>query len=137
MMRLIEVIEGDETSEGPMQAATNFAQALRKTVVRCGGVPGFVNRILTAAMSEVWKATEEEELSIEDVDRVIKDSGATPMSPYFLSDLLGLDTVLHVAEHLHSESYGSERFRLGEDEGGSSRPATSARRPGKGFYEHG
>ena len=48
-----------------MQAATSFAQALRKTV-RCGEVPGFVvNRILTAAMSEVWKATEEED-SIED-----------------------------------------------------------------------
>ncbi len=48
MMRLIEVIEGDETSEETMQAATGFAQALRKTAIRCGEVPGFVvNRILT------------------------------------------------------------------------------------------
>src|ERR687897_3307102 len=71
MMRLIEVIVGDETSDETMQAATSFAQALRKTAIRCGEVPGFVvNRILTAAMSEVWKAVEEEELSTEDVDRV-------------------------------------------------------------------
>ena len=108
-----------------MQAATSFAQALRKTAVRCGEVPGFVvNRILTAAMSEVWKATEEEELSIEDVDRVIKDSGATPMGPYFLTDLLGLDTVLHVAEHLHRVVWERALPRLGEDEG-----ARRGRRP--------
>ncbi len=36
MMRLIEVIEGEETSEETLQAATNFAQAIRKTAIRCG-----------------------------------------------------------------------------------------------------
>ena len=137
MMRLVEVIEGDETSEETMQAATSFAQALRKTVVRCGEVPGFVvNRILTAAMSEVWKATEDEGLSIEDVDRVIKDSGATPMGPYFLTDLLGLDTVLHVAEHLH-ESYGSERFHVSAKMKELVAAGDLGQKTGKGFYEHG
>jgi 3-hydroxyacyl-CoA dehydrogenase len=137
MMRLVEVIEGDETSEETMQAATSFAQALRKTAVRCGEVPGFVvNRILTAAMSEVWKATEEVDLSIEDVDRVIKDSGATPMGPYFLTDLLGLDTVLHVAEHLH-ESYGSERFHVSAKMKELVAAGNLGQKTGKGFYEHG
>src|SRR6185312_15916318 len=42
------------------------------------------------------------------VDKKIQESGTVPMGPYFLTDLLGLDTVLHVAEHLH-DSYG-ERF---------------------------
>src|SRR5687768_7369167 len=55
MMRLIEVIEGEETSEETMQPAANFAQAIRKTAVRCGEVPGFVvNRILISSASEVW-----------------------------------------------------------------------------------
>ena len=109
MMRLIEVIEGEETSDETMSTAVNFAQAIRKTAIRCGEVPGFVvNRILNAAVSEVWRVTEEEGLEIEEVDRVIKDSGTVPMGPFFLTDLLGLDTVLHVAEHL-SASYG-ERF---------------------------
>jgi 3-hydroxyacyl-CoA dehydrogenase len=137
MMRLIEVIEGDETSEETMQTATSFAQALRKTAVRCGEVPGFVvNRILTSAMSEVWKATEEEELSTEDVDKVIKDSGATPMGPYYLSDLLGLDTVLHVAEHLH-ESYGSERFHVSARMKELVAAGDLGQKTGRGFYEHG
>jgi 3-hydroxyacyl-CoA dehydrogenase len=137
MMRLIEVIEGDETSEETMQAAAGFAQALRKTPVRCGEVPGFVvNRILTSAMSEVWRATEEGDLSVEEVDKAIKDSGATPMGPYFLTDLLGLDTVLHVAEHLH-ESYGSERFHVSAKMKELVAAGDLGQKTGKGFYEHG
>src|ERR687893_3130993 len=76
MMRLIEVIEGDDTSDETLQAAANFAQAIRKTAVRCGEVPGFVvNRILLSAMSEVWRATEEEDLDVKDVDKAIQESG--------------------------------------------------------------
>jgi 3-hydroxyacyl-CoA dehydrogenase len=137
MMRLIEVIEADETSEETLQTATSFAQTLRKTAVRCGEVPGFVvNRILTSAMAEVWKATEEGELSTEEVDKVIKDSGAAPMGPYFLSDLLGLDTVLHVAEHLH-ESYGSERFYVSAKMQELVAAGDLGQKTGRGFYEHG
>src|SRR5687767_1728176 len=95
IMRLIEVIEGEETSEETLQGAANFAQAIRKQPIRCGEAPGFVvNRILNSAVSEIWRVTDEEGLEVEEVDRVIKDSGTAPMGPYFLTDLLGLDTVL-------------------------------------------
>jgi 3-hydroxyacyl-CoA dehydrogenase len=137
MMRLIEVIEADETSEETLQSATSFAQALRKTAIRCGEVPGFVvNRILTSAMSEVWKATEDGELAIEEVDNALKDAGAAPMGPYFLTDLLGLDTVLHVAEHLH-ESYGSERFHVSAKMQELVAAGDLGQKTGRGFYEHG
>src|SRR3954454_9452594 len=54
MMRLIEVIEGEDTSDETVHAAANFAQQIRKTAIRCGEVPGFVvNRILNSAVSEV------------------------------------------------------------------------------------
>jgi 3-hydroxyacyl-CoA dehydrogenase len=137
MMRLIEVVEGDETSEETMLAAVGFAQALRKTPVRCGEVPGFVvNRILTSAMSEVWKATEEGDLSVEEVDKAIKDAGSSPMGPYFLTDLLGLDTVLHVAEHLR-DSYGSERFHVSAKLKELVASGDLGQKTGRGFYEHG
>src|SRR5688572_9541283 len=72
MMRLIEVIEGEETSDETLQAAANFAQAIRKTAIRCGEVPGFVvNLILNSSVSEVWRVTEEEGLDIEEVDKAI------------------------------------------------------------------
>src|SRR5947208_4931917 len=98
MMRLIEVVEGDETSEDTMQSAANFAQAIRKQPIRCGEAPGFVvNRILNSWVSEVWRVQDEEGIDPKDIDKVIQESKASPMGPFFLADMLGLDTVLHVA----------------------------------------
>src|ERR671911_512758 len=55
-MRLIEIVEGEETSQATLQAAANFAQAIRKTPVRCAECPGFlVNRILASTASEIWR----------------------------------------------------------------------------------
>jgi 3-hydroxyacyl-CoA dehydrogenase len=136
MMRLIEVIEGEETSDETLQAAANFAQAIRKTPIRCGEVPGFVvNRILNSAVSEVWRVTEEEGLDPHEVDNVIKDSGTVPMGPFFLTDLLGLDTVLHVAEHLR-ESYG-DRFYVSPKMKELVEAGNLGQKTRKGFYEHG
>src|SRR5687768_17420186 len=136
MMRLIEVIEGEESSEETIQAAANFAQQIRKTAIRCGEVPGFVvNRILNSAASEVWRVTEEEGLDPQEVDKIVKDSGAAPMGPYFLTDLLGLDTVLHVAEHLR-DSYG-DRFYVSPKMKELVEAGNLGQKTGKGFYEHG
>jgi len=135
MMRLIEVIEGDETSEETLQATTNFAQQIRKTAIRCGEGPGFVvNRILNSAVSEIWKVTHEEGLDVKEVDKVIQESGAAPMGPFFLTDLLGLDTVLHVAEHLN-ESYG-DRFFVSPAMKELVAAGNLGQKTGKGFYEH-
>ncbi|MET0835497.1 MAG: 3-hydroxyacyl-CoA dehydrogenase family protein [Thermoleophilaceae bacterium] len=136
MMRLIEVVEGEETSEETLQAAANFAQAIRKSAVRCGEVPGFVvNRILTSSASEVWRATEEGVLDPHEVDNVVKDSGTIPMGPFFLADLSGLDIALHTAEHLR-DSYG-ERFYVMSRMKGLVEAGDLGQKTGKGFYEHG
>jgi 3-hydroxyacyl-CoA dehydrogenase len=114
----------------------NFAQQIRKQPIRCGEVPGFVvNRILNSAISEVWRVQHEEDLDVKEIDKTVSESGTAPMGPFYLSDLLGLDTVLHVAEHLH-ESYG-DRFYVSPamkelvDEG------NLGAKTGKGFYDHG
>jgi enoyl-CoA hydratase/3-hydroxyacyl-CoA dehydrogenase len=109
VMPLIEVVEGDDTSAETVGAAVNFAQAIRKQPITCAEVPGFVvNRILNSGISEVWREQEEKGLSIKRIDEGVGAAGVVAMGPYFLVNLLGLDTVLHVAEHLH-ESYG-DRF---------------------------
>jgi len=136
VMRLIEVVEGDETSSETAQVAANFVQQIRKTAIRCDEVPGFVvNRILNSAVSEIWRVTEEEDLDVKEVDKVVSESGAAPMGPFFLSDLLGLDTVLHVAEHLH-ESYG-DRFFVSTKMQELVNAGNLGLKTGKGFYEHG
>ncbi|MFN2617071.1 MAG: 3-hydroxyacyl-CoA dehydrogenase family protein [Thermoleophilaceae bacterium] len=136
VMRLIEVIEGEETSAGTVQTAANLAQRIRKTPIRCGEAPGFVvNRILNSSVSEVWRVTEEEDLDVEEVDKLVQESKAAPMGPYFLTDLLGLDTALHVAEHLQ-RSYG-ERFFVSQRMRELVEAGHLGQKTGKGFYEHG
>ena len=69
VMRLIEVVEGDDTEAETLQAAVAFAQTIRKMPITCAEVPGFVvNRILNSALSEVWRMQEEQGLSIKQID---------------------------------------------------------------------
>jgi 3-hydroxyacyl-CoA dehydrogenase len=136
MMRLIEVIEGEETSPETVQAAANFAQQIRKTPIKCGEAPGFVvNRILNSSVSEIWKVQEEEGIDVKEIDKVVQESKTVPMGPFFLTDLLGLDTVLHVAEHL-KESYG-DRFYVHSGMKELVEAGDLGQKTGKGFYEHG
>jgi 3-hydroxyacyl-CoA dehydrogenase len=136
VMRLIEVVEGEETSEETLRTASTFAQSVRKTAIRCGEAPGFVvNRILNSSVSEIWRVTQEEGLDVKDVDKLVQESKAAPMGPFFLSDLLGLDTVVHVAEHLR-ESYG-DRFFVSSRMKELVEAGDLGQKTGKGFYEHG
>ena len=106
VMPLVEVIVGEDTSAETATASYNFAQAIKKQPIICGEVPGFVvNRILMATIGEIWRSQEEQGLSLKAIDEAIAAAAVAPVPPFFLSDLLGLDTVLHVAEHL-SDSYG-------------------------------
>ena len=136
VMRLIEVIEGDDTSPETAQAAAGFAQRIRKMPIRCAEGPGFVvNRILNSGVSELWRVQEEEGIDVKEVDRVISESKAAPMGPFFLTDLLGLDTVLHVAEYLH-DCYG-DRFYVHQGMRELVQAGNLGAKTGKGFYEHG
>ena len=138
VMPLIEVVQGDDTSPETVQAAVNFAQAIKKQPITCAEDPGFVvNRILTSSLSEIFRAQEEGGLSIAAVDRVVNDAQASPMGPFFLIDLLGLDTVLHVGEFLE-EAYGPERIYVHR---GMQRLVAEgklgAKSGGSGFYADG
>jgi enoyl-CoA hydratase/3-hydroxyacyl-CoA dehydrogenase len=106
VMPLVEIIVGEDSSPETANASYNFAQAIKKQPIVCGEVPGFVvNRILMATIGEIWRAQEDQGLSLKAIDEAIAAAKVAPMGPFFLTDLLGLDTVLHVAEHLN-ESYG-------------------------------
>ena len=136
VMRLVEVIEGEHTSAEAVSVAMAFAQTLRKLPIRCGEVPGFVvNRVLNSAISEVWRLQEERGLSIQAVDRAISGGGVAPIGPFFLTDLLGLDTVHHVAQHLH-DSYG-DRFYVHRGMGELVAAGELGAKSGRGFYENG
>jgi len=136
VMRLIEIVEGDDTSEDTAQAAANFAMQVRKNPIRCGEEPGFVvNRVLNSAASEIWRHADESGRSPEEIDKEIAEAKVTPMGPFYLSDLLGLDTVLHVAEHLR-ESYG-DRFYVHPKMKELVEAGNLGQKSGQGYYKHG
>jgi 3-hydroxyacyl-CoA dehydrogenase len=135
LMRLVELVEGEETSEEAMQAALGFAMQIRKQPIRCLDAPGFVvNRVLGAGLSELWRAQAQDGLSFEELDTAVRDAKAAPMGPFQLADEIGLDTLLSVAEHLH-DSYG-ERFEVPRAIAERVAAGDLGKKSGKGFYEH-
>ena len=137
MMRLVEIVEGADTSAETMQTAMTFAQTIRKLPIACGEEPGFVvNRILNSAISEIWRFQEDNGLSIKAIDDAVSQARVAPMGPFFLTDLLGLDTVLHVAEHLQ-QSYGAQSFYVHQGMKALVEAGDLGAKTGKGFYDNG
>jgi 3-hydroxyacyl-CoA dehydrogenase len=135
-MRLIEVIEGEDTSAETAQAAANFAMAIRKTPVRCGECPGFVvNRILVSTASEIWRYQDETGIGVEQLDDFITKTANMPMGPFRVADMSGLDTVVKVARDMR-EAYGDRMYvHRGMEE--KLEAGELGAKTGKGFYEHG
>src|SRR5215813_6021037 len=80
VMPLVEVIASEDTTQETATAAYNFAQAIRKQPIVCGEVPGFVvNRILMATIGEIWRAQEEQGLSLKAIDEAIAEAKVAPM----------------------------------------------------------
>ncbi|MGZ5312069.1 MAG: 3-hydroxyacyl-CoA dehydrogenase/enoyl-CoA hydratase family protein [Solirubrobacterales bacterium] len=137
IMPLVEIISGEDTSRETITAAFNFAQAIKKQPITCGEVPGFVvNRILNSGVGEVWREQEEKGLSIKKIDEAIAGANVTPMGPFILIDMLGLDTVLHVAEYLN-ESYGDSFYVHQGMQKLVADGKLGAKSGGEGFYKDG
>ena len=137
VMPLVEVISGEDTSRDTVTTAFNFAQAIRKQGITCTEVPGFVvNRILNSAVSEVWRAQEEQGLSIKKIDEGVAEANVAPMGPFVLGDALGLDTILHVAEYL-KESYGDRFYVHKGMQKLVKEGKLGAKSGGEGFYKDG
>jgi len=108
-IRLVEVVEGEDTSADTVQAAAGFAQAIRKQPIRCAECPGFVvNRILTAAASEVWRHQDETGAEPEGLDEHITQAAGMAVGPFRAAEQTGLDTVVAMTRDLR-DAYG-DRF---------------------------
>jgi len=137
VMPLVEVVIGDETTSETVQSASNFAQAIGKQPITCGEVPGFVvNRILNSAVSEIWRAQEEQNLSIAKIDEGVGAANVAPMGPFILADMLGLDTVFHVAENLN-DAYGDSFYVHQGMKKLVSEGKLGAKTGGEGLYKDG
>ena len=136
IMKLVEIINGDGTSEATNQAVVEAAEKMGKTALSCNDAPGFVsNRILCPMINEAILTLQEGVAKPEAIDGIMKLGMNHPIGPLALSDLIGNDTVLHIMNVLH-EGFGTEKYAPAPlliqmvDEG------KLGRKSGQGFYTY-
>ncbi len=111
IMSLVEVVWGPETSDEARDAAVAFARRLGKEPIVVKDAPGFASSRLGVVLGmEAIRMVEEGVASPEDIDKAMELGYRHPMGPLKLTDLVGLDVRLGIAEYLH-ETLASDAFR--------------------------
>jgi 3-hydroxybutyryl-CoA dehydrogenase len=135
IMRLIEIVVGNETSEGTVDAVKNTGRQMRKEPIIVRDVPGFASSRLGVAIGlEAMRMLEQGVASAEDIDKAMELGYNHPMGPLKLTDLVGLDVRLNIAEYLHRE-LGSETFRPPEVLRRMVSEGKLGKKTGSGFYD--
>ena len=134
VMKLVEIVRGIATSDETHAAVRDLALKLGKTVITSKDAPGFlVNRILIPLLNEACFALEQGVGTAEDIDTGAKLGLNHPMGPLELADLIGLDTVLAIAEVLHGE-IGDPKYRPATLLRNMVAAGWLGRKTGRGFY---
>jgi len=135
IMRLVEVVVGRDTSATAVEAVRDVARQLRKEPIVVRDVPGFASSRLGVALGlEAMRMLEEGVADAKDIDTAMELGYNHPMGPLRLTDLVGLDVRLHIAEYLHAK-LGSEGFRPPDILRRMVAEGKLGRKTGEGFYK--
>jgi len=111
VMRLVEVIHGQETSDECLDAAAELMGAWGKTTVRCASTPGFiVNRVARPFYGEAQRMVEAGIADAATIDLAIREAGGFRMGPMELTDLIGQDVNLAVGTSVWEQTGRDERY---------------------------
>ncbi len=135
IMALVEVVRAEQTSEETLSLALAFAEAIGKEAVVVRDSPGFASSRLGIALGlEAIRMVEENVASPHDIDKAMELGYRHLMGPLRLTDLVGLDVRLGIAEYLH-ETLGSEAFRPPDLLRQMVAAGRLGKKSGRGFYE--
>jgi 3-hydroxybutyryl-CoA dehydrogenase len=105
VMKLVEVVKGPETTEDAIHAIVSISESAEKVPIIVNDGPGFfTTRFLNSWLMESYRMFESGVAGISEIDRMSKLAFGFPMGPFELSDFIGLDTMLHVAEYMYDET---------------------------------
>jgi len=136
LMKLVEIIRGQETSDATMRAIHACTESLDKTPVEASDYPGFVsNRVLMPMINEAVFCLMEGVATREGIDTVMKLGMNHPMGPLALADLIGLDVCLDILEVLH-EGIGDDKYRPCPLLRRYVAAGRLGKKSGKGFYDY-
>ncbi len=136
-MKLVEIVRAEQTSPATLAAARAAATRMGKEIVEVRDSPGFASSRLGIALAmEAIRMVEEGVASPADIDRAMELGYAHPMGPLKLTDLVGLDVRLAIAEYLDRE-LGGHRFHPPQLLRRLVRAGKLGRKTGEGFYKYG
>lgn len=136
IMKLVEIINGSDTSDEVNNAVVNAAEKMGKTALSCNDSPGFVsNRILCPMINEAILTLEEGVAEPEAIDGIMKLGMNHPIGPLALSDLIGNDTVLHIMNVLH-EGFEDDKYAPSQLLVKMVSEGKLGRKSGEGFYKY-
>jgi 3-hydroxybutyryl-CoA dehydrogenase len=135
IMRLVEIVVGLATSEETVEAVREVGQRMKKQPITVKDVPGFASSRLGVALGlEAMRMLEQGVASAPDIDAAMELGYNHPMGPLRLTDLVGLDVRLNIAEYLH-RALGSESFRPPEILRRMVNEGKLGKKSGEGFYK--
>jgi 3-hydroxybutyryl-CoA dehydrogenase len=134
VMSLLEVVRGERTSDATIETAVAVGRRFGKDPIVVRDSPGFATSRLGVLLGlEAIRMVEQGVASAEDIDKAMTLGYRHPMGPLRLTDLVGLDVRLAIAEHLHRE-LGSEAFRPPELMRRMVAEGKLGKKSGAGFY---
>jgi len=135
IMRLVEIVVGEKTSAETVNVVKGIGEKMRKEPIVVKDVPGFASSRLGVALGlEAMRMFEQGVASAQDIDTAMELGYNHPMGPLKLTDLVGLDVRLNIAEYLHRE-LGSEAFRPPEVLRRLVSEGKLGKKTGQGFYD--
>lgn len=136
VMKLVEVIRTEDTSDATHAAAMEFSRALGKDPITCIDTTGFVvNRLLIPYLLDAIRALEKGIASREDIDKGMILGCGHPMGPLTLLDFVGLDTTLYIAGIMFDE-FGENQYKAPELLKTMVEAGKFGRKSGEGFYPY-
>jgi 3-hydroxybutyryl-CoA dehydrogenase len=137
VMRLVEVIAGEQSSEEAIAAARALGEAMGKRVILAADGPGFlVNRCGRPFGMEALRLVQERVATFEQVDRICRLGARFRMGPFELMDLVGVDTGYDVQRSFWELSFGEPRWRPSTISARMAAAGYHGRKAGRGYYSY-
>ncbi|MER3427478.1 MAG: 3-hydroxybutyryl-CoA dehydrogenase [Pyrinomonas sp.] len=134
IMKLVEIVVGQQTAPAVVEMVQAVGRRMKKEPITVRDVPGFASSRLGVALGlEAMRMLEEGVASARDIDTAMELGYNHPMGPLRLSDLIGLDVRLAIAEYLYRK-LGSETFRPPEILRRLVAEGKLGKKTGEGFY---